>query len=122
MTTNRTPIARRSAVQITPTALDAFRRLVELEAECIGEPGCEPYRRCAACDEWWRMQWIIHRELGLKPWEMAVEYEGMGEWEPNEAACARWRAFEEAASAPEPRQGRRKRAGRSRADAPEPVA
>jgi hypothetical protein len=119
MTTNRTPLARRSAAQITPRALAAFRRLVALESECIGSPDCEPYRRCSACDEWWVQQGIIHRELALKPWEMAVEYPGMGEWEPDEEAMARWRAFEEAAS--EPRRGRRKRARRSRAEAPQPV-
>ena len=85
---------------ITPRALEAFRRLVALEAECIGPPDCEPFRRCAACDEWWTQQGIIHRELGLRPWEMAVEYPGMGEWPPNDAACRLWALFDEAASEP----------------------
>jgi hypothetical protein len=123
MPTNRTPIARRLTPQITAVALDAFRRLVALESECIGPPGCEPFRRCAPCDEWWTQQGIIHRELGLRPWEMAVEYPGMGEWEPDEAACARWRAFEEAASegletTSKPRRGRGKRARQE----PAPIA
>ena len=43
MTTNRTPIARRLTAMITPVALDAFRRLVALESECVGPPECEPY-------------------------------------------------------------------------------
>jgi hypothetical protein len=117
VSTNRTPIRRPATAQITPTALEAFRKLRQCEAQCSGPPVCEPFRRCAACDEWWTQQGIIHRELGLRPWETAVEYPGMAEWEPNEAACARWRAFEEAASEPEPRRGRRKRARRSRAEA-----
>ena len=100
--TRRTPLNRRSTAMITPTALEAFRRLVALD----GEFG----------DEWWAAQWTIHRECGCKPWEMAVEYPGMGEWPLDEAAYARWRAFEEAASAPTgenspvaKRTGRRKR-------------
>jgi hypothetical protein len=54
-------------------------------------------------------QSVIHRELGLKPWEFAVEYPGMAEWEPNPAAVARWKLFEQAVSASEPRRGRRRR-------------
>jgi hypothetical protein len=80
--TNRTPIRRPAAATITPRALEAFRRLVELEAQCVGPPECEPYKRCAACDQWWVEQWTIRRELGLKPWEFAVEREGTGDWPP----------------------------------------
>ena len=70
MTTNRTPIARRSTAMITPVALDAFRRLVALESECVGPPECEPYTSGVppamsggGCNG------LIHRELALKPWE-----------------------------------------------------
>jgi hypothetical protein len=105
--TRRTLLARRSTAMITPTALDAFRRLVALESECVGPPGCEPYQRCAACDEWWVQQKIIHDELGLKPWEFAVEHENTGDWPADEGARARWDAFEEAAREPEPRRRRK---------------
>jgi hypothetical protein len=101
--TNRTPIRRPATGQITARALGAFRRLVALESECIGPPDCEPYRRCSTCEQWWVEQRTIHSELHLRPWEMAVEYEGMAEWEPDPAAVSRWRLFEEAAREPESR-------------------
>ena len=46
--TARRPLARSSAAMITPRALEAFRRLEALEAECVGPPECEPYKRCAS--------------------------------------------------------------------------
>jgi hypothetical protein len=107
--TRRTPLARSSAAMITPRSLAAFRRLVALESECVGPPECEPYKQCSACDQWWVQQKIIHDELHLRPWEFAVEHENTGEWPADEGARARWRLFEEAAAAPEPRRGRRKR-------------
>jgi hypothetical protein len=119
--TRRVPLARRSAAMITATALAAFKQLRALEAQCTGPPDCEPLRRCAACDQWWAQQKIIHDELALKPWHYpAVEYEGMGDWPPNEAARALWRAFEEVAREPEPRQGR-KRVRRSRTESENPT-
>ena len=52
--TRRIPLARRSTAMITPRALEAFRRLVALENECIGPPDCEPLSSAVrACDEWW---------------------------------------------------------------------
>jgi hypothetical protein len=107
--TRRVRIDRSLRQRITPRALEAFRRLKQCAAECIGEPECVPYQRCASCEAWWVQQKIIHTELALKPWEFAVEYEGMAEWEPDPAACARWRMFEEAAREPEPRPRRRGR-------------
>ena len=107
MPTNRTPIVRRSTATISPRALEAFRRLVALESQCTCPPDRQPV--CAACDEWWRMQSVIGRELHLRPWHFpAVEYEGMADWPPNEAARALWRLFEQAASEPEPRRGRKR--------------
>jgi hypothetical protein len=95
--TRRSRIERSLRQRITPVALDAFRRLVAFEAQCVGPPGCEPYKRCAACDAWWQQQGIIHRELSLRPWHFpAVEHENTGEWPANEAARALWRAFEQA--------------------------
>jgi hypothetical protein len=134
--TRRVPIARRSAAQITPAALEAFRRIRLLETQCACSPvdwegAYWKHEPCPACDEWWVQQGIICRELALKPWHWpAVEDPEMdnpypegsfaaAEWRPNAAACALWRVFDEAAS--EPRRGRRKRAHRSRAEAPEPA-
>jgi hypothetical protein len=105
---------------ITPVAMAAFRRLVALESECAGPPACEPYRRCAACEEWWVQQKIIHDELGCKPWEMAIERENTGEWPADEGARRRWKLFEAAASEPEPR-GRRKRVRRARTESENPA-
>src|SRR4051812_31840606 len=106
--TRRVRIDRSLRQRITPAALAAFRRLKQCAAECIGPPACEPYKRCEACEEWWVQQKIIHTELALKPWEFAVEYEGMAEWEADPAACARWDAFEEAAREAEPRTQRKR--------------
>ena len=120
MSTNRIPLARRSTAPITPTALAAFRRLVALESECVGPPECVPYTRCAACDEWWQQQKIIHDECNLKPWHYpAVEHEGTGDWPPNEAARALWRLFEEAAAEPEPRRRKRGRGAHAATASPE---
>ena len=98
--TRRTPLARRPALaRITPAALEAFRRLRVLEAQCTCLPDGPPIRLCVACDEWWAQQSTISHELALKPWLWpAVEHEGTGEWRPNEEARALWRLFEEAAS------------------------
>lgn len=85
MTTNRVPIARHGTPQITPRALEAYRKLRALE---IG------------CDAWWDAQFEIHRALNLRPWEMAIDWPGLGEWEPDPAAVARWQMFEQAAREP----------------------
>jgi hypothetical protein len=113
--TRRTPIARRPGVQITAAALEAFRRLRVLETQCTCPPDREPV--CAACDEWWKMQGIIGRELALKPWHFpAIEHENTGDWPINHEARRLWALFEETASESEPRR-RRKRVRRE----PEPV-
>jgi hypothetical protein len=111
--TRRVPISRRSTAPITPAALEAFKRLVVLDAQCVGEPGgCIPHQRCASCDSWWHMQGIISRELHVRPWiwPACEPAQGRGEWTPAPEAVALWDAFEQAAHEPEPRRGRRKRA------------
>jgi hypothetical protein len=126
--TRRVPLARRSAAQITPAALDAFRRIRLLETQCTclprdwqGEYG--KHEPCSACDAWWTQQGILCRELALKAWHWpAVEHpqaenpypEGSAaaeRWHPNVEARSRWRLLDAAAS--EPRRGRRKRTGRN---------
>ena len=130
--TRRVPLARRSAAQITPAAMEAFRRIRSLEAQCT----CLPrdwegeywkHEPCPACDEWWTQQGILCSELALKPWHWpAVEHPqaenpypersaAASSWRPNVEARALWRVLDEAAS--EPRRGRRKRARRSGTEA-----
>ena len=132
--TRRVPLARRSAAQITPAAMEAFRRIRSLEAQCT----CLPrdwegeywkHEPCPACDEWWTQQSMICRQLSLRPWHWpAVENpqaenpypEGSAaaaSWRPDAEARALWRVFEEAEKGickvdtlGEPRRGRRKRA------------
>jgi hypothetical protein len=62
--TRRVPLARRSAAQITPAAMEAFRRIRSLEAQCTCLPRDwegEYWRHepCPACDEWWTQQGIL---------------------------------------------------------------
>jgi hypothetical protein len=132
--TRRVPLARRSAAQITPTALEAFRRIRLLETQCTCLPRDGEYWKhepCPACDEWRTQQGILCRELAVKAWRWpAVEHpqtanpypEGSAaaaSWRPDVEARTLWRVLDEAAS--EPRRGRRKRARRGRAGA-DPVA
>jgi hypothetical protein len=65
MTTNRTPIGRSPVNRITPRAIEIFRQIIELECT---EP-CSPFNRCANCEEAWRLDCELHRELKLKPWQ-----------------------------------------------------
>jgi len=75
MPTNRTPIARRPAVQITPRALDLFaeleraRRARRRAVDCtIAETGyCTT--NCRACRLWFDAHAELHAELRLKLWQ-----------------------------------------------------
>jgi hypothetical protein len=73
--TKRTPIERRSAVQITPRALELFaeseraRRARRRATDCtIGEYGhCTG--DCRACSRWWDLQDELHTELRMELWQ-----------------------------------------------------
>jgi hypothetical protein len=68
MGSKRTPINRETRRQITPVAIEAFKRMEQLRTQC----GCllmKHGRRCSACDEWWKQHSILHDEVGAKPWE-----------------------------------------------------
>jgi hypothetical protein len=68
MPTNRTSITRKQGKRISVQALDIFRRMMELlEIECTCEKGTRV--KCAGCEEYWELDWQLHQELNLAPWE-----------------------------------------------------
>jgi hypothetical protein len=66
--TRRTPLGRRSAVQITPRALDLFVAMGKLRCTC---PSPKPPTQgpCAGCAAWYDLHAGLHDELQCKPWE-----------------------------------------------------
>jgi hypothetical protein len=116
MTTTRTPIGRTPrAAQITPKAIEAFRKMKRLETKCT----CAPidwggkyweHQECHACEQWWQQHSILCDELNLRPWERpAVETPGAVTpypegshaalvWRADLAAQERYRALERAAA------------------------
>jgi hypothetical protein len=109
MTTNRTSLARRSAAQITPRAVEIFHSIKLFAAECSCRTQDDS---CPACEAWWGAQSALGRELHLRPWQFPPAAEdpavAVG-WTPNESAQALWRELEAASERAEPRRGRRKR-------------
>ncbi len=92
MPTNRVPIKRRrraaSFPNFTPAALDAFRKMQELERK--GHIG----------DEWDDQHFLLRQALGIKPWQFpGVERPGTG---TDLEAQARYRLLEEALKQQEP--------------------
>ena len=96
---------------ISAEAVRLFREMCEIECTC--EPidwGGRYWERvqCAACDEWWRLHSLLHKELGAKLWEWpciqhpeAVSCFPEGSpaakaWKPDLEAQARWLALEAA--------------------------
>jgi len=65
MPTKRTPINRSPRSQITPAALEIFRKMLQLEKKCT----CSGYE-CAACIEWQELDMVLGCELRLKPWQI----------------------------------------------------
>jgi hypothetical protein len=64
-------------IKVTPVALDAFRRMHELNEQCT----CKPrdwagkywkHEPCAACEQWWRQHEILSGELALPIWYFPV--------------------------------------------------
>jgi hypothetical protein len=71
MTTNRTPIARPSAVQITSRALDLYEAMGRLKCTCAPSPPDEYWKRkmCAGCERWYDLHDELNDELRCEPWE-----------------------------------------------------
>jgi hypothetical protein len=75
MVTNRTPINRPAIAQITPTAVELFKRMQAVP------PG----------DEWWTLHGELHRELQLKPWQWpAIEGPDEVNTYPASSAGGKW--------------------------------
>ena len=77
MTTKRTPLARRQRPRVTEAAVEAYRRMKQLALECTCPPPEAPtspswkYQPpCAACEEYDRLDAILHAELRARPWEI----------------------------------------------------
>jgi hypothetical protein len=65
--TRRTPLARRSAVQITPRAIDLYVAMGKLKCTC---PPPSPGRTlCPGCQRWYDLHAELNAELRCKPWE-----------------------------------------------------
>jgi hypothetical protein len=66
------PVKRRVAKtrqrQITPTAVDLFKRMDRLECTCKPLPYPKYTPPCAGCDEWWELHAELWREVGAKLW------------------------------------------------------
>jgi hypothetical protein len=64
--------------QITPAAIEAFRRMEAIECTCEPIDWSEKYWErapCSGCDRWWEHHSTLHGELQLKPWHWpAFEY------------------------------------------------
>lgn len=71
MPTNRTPRRRAAQIQVTSRAVEAFRRLLELEEQCTCPPPEYPkfHDLCPACTEWFVQHRIIASEMDARPWE-----------------------------------------------------
>jgi hypothetical protein len=92
MTTNRKTIKRKTRRQITPEAVEIFRRMLAIEKRCTcallahGEEYWQ-YTECSACNEWWGQNSLLCREMQLMPWQWpAYEYpgsEGVGDDYPH---------------------------------------
>jgi hypothetical protein len=94
--TNRTLTRRSRKRRITPEAIVIFRRMVELEEVCTCPSNRGRYfKRCPACEEWWRENSALVDELRLTPWEFPA-YENPeldGDYKPDAAAIARYHAL-----------------------------
>lgn len=71
-TKRRSKSAKRRGMPITPVALDAFAKMLELERQCTCAPtdwGGEYWKQeeCPACKAWWDQHFVLHQELKLTP-------------------------------------------------------
>ena len=92
MTTKRTEPPK----EITPKALDAFRRMEKLSLECECLDGRAEL--CAACKKWNKLDGVLHHELRLPPWEYPTYQNPADAIHPNPDAQERYRALTEAAA------------------------
>jgi hypothetical protein len=105
VTTKRTPINHATKTKISPAAIAAFRRMLELEEQCTcptltWEQHFTNHDRCKACEIWQKQNSFLCRELRLEPWEWpayqhpdatAPYPELANRWKPNLEAQERFR-------------------------------
>jgi hypothetical protein len=95
MPTKRTPIRRSMQRRITPAAVELFKLMDAQECTCPPRDWEGEYWKhepCDGCEEWWRLHWELHRELGLGPHE--IPYRAPHEQNPyptGSAAAEHWR-------------------------------
>jgi hypothetical protein len=103
-----------NAIKITSAALDAFRKMHELDEQCT----CKPrdwggkywkHEECAACEQWWQHHEILFRELALPLWSFpAIERPdarspypkgspAAKDWRPDHEAQERYKTLAKAA-------------------------
>jgi hypothetical protein len=100
--TRRVPLVRRSAVQITPRAVELFVAMSKLRCTCLPpSPTREP---CSGCRRWFDLHDALHEALQCEPWEWpCVSRQGprrAGSTCWNEAIAARMAMLQEAARRP----------------------
>ena len=68
--TRRKPLARRSAVQITPRALDLYTAMGKLRCTCPPRPPeYWKHKMCAGCERWYDLHGELNDELRCESWE-----------------------------------------------------
>jgi hypothetical protein len=97
--------------KFTQAVLQAFRRYEELTRECTCRVGSQwKPRPCAACEERTTIEAVLQHELGLPPWERAIQHPNTVSpypkgshadkgWKSKSAAQARYLALEAACDA-----------------------
>jgi hypothetical protein len=65
--TRRTPLARRTAVQITPRAVELFVAMGKLRCTCA--PPSPKRSPCPGCQRWYDLHTELHSELAARPWQ-----------------------------------------------------
>jgi hypothetical protein len=92
MTTTRTPLEPPTRIEISEGAVQLFLEMEALRQSCCCEP-VDPdqywlHEKCAACVTRRKVHVELHRELGLRPWDMIL-----GLWSPGKPL---WRALQAA--------------------------
>jgi hypothetical protein len=96
--TKRIPIARQSALQVSPRAIELFEAMERTAKQrnardCIGDDDSDSgycKSECDACDAWYDLHADLHSELGLKPWQWPCL--PRNPYSPGSAQARNWRS------------------------------
>jgi hypothetical protein len=97
--TRRTPLARHSAVQITPRAIELYEAMGRLRCTC---PSPRPPTQgpCRGCARWYDLHDLLDDELRLPPWYWPIVgrqgARAAGPPAMNETIAATMKMFEDA--------------------------